>query len=188
MAIDREQLNAALSMLREDEKGIYYSGQLALLPSQLYGNIFQSVQFDRKRVSNEAQLRDLYYYLTHCKNDLNDILTIVFRLEWQKEIKAKGELDSPLWERFVSTDIDLFHVEIRSLFDYVARALIRVSGSSPGQLPNSFRKLRDWIANYPTRVPRFGEDLAQAITSCDWFSEIRGVRDAIVHSGGVTAS
>jgi hypothetical protein len=77
-------------------------------------------------------------------------------------------------------------VEIRSLFDYLASALIRVSGLSPGQVPSSFRKLRDWLAKDSTRVTRFGEDLAKAIASCDWFSEIRGVRDAIVHSGGVT--
>lgn len=88
--------------------------------------------------------------------------------------------------QYAAADIDLFHVEMRSIFDYIARALVEVSNSSGKVIDGSFEKLRKWIDKKPDNERRLGEEAARSVRSCDWFEEMRAVRDSIVHRGGVT--
>lgn len=116
--------------------------------------------------------------------DLWNIGAIIKRLDWQNNVMRKNDPDNSLWRSFAPCDIDLFHVEIRSLFDYLAQ-IIGLISDSPGQVPESFHKLRNWIVKGDNRQ-RLGDDLAQLALSCDWFDDMREVRNTIVHGGGFT--
>src|SRR5262249_48674712 len=90
------------------------------------------------------------------------------------------------WNLFTTADIDLFHVEFRSLFDYVAR-LLRGISDRPKNVPDdrSFEALGKWIAK-PGNGRRIGEEVADLIKKANWFGKIKEVRDEIVHRGGET--
>jgi hypothetical protein len=107
------------------------------------------------------------------------------RLEWQKDLVSADNLDQILWSHFAACDIDTFHVRFRSLFDYLAGVIDLVSDKS-GQIPKSFEALQNWIDKSPNNVQRMGRDLAELISSCEWFSAMREIRNLIVHRGGHT--
>jgi hypothetical protein len=113
-----------------------------------------------------------------------NIGAIILRLDWYKTLwNQEGFAD--LWRWFASCDIDLFHVEIRSIFDYLA-SIIKLVSDSPGQVSDkSFRKLRNWVTKGKSEL-KVGNDLAQLLLHCDWFDGLREVRDTLVHRGGFT--
>jgi hypothetical protein len=105
-------------------------------------------------------------------------------LEWQKSLISKGELDRLLGSRFAACDIDLFHVQYRSLFDHLAKIIGMLSGMTRS-MPDSFRKLRERVDRL-NAAGTIDNQLATVIRSCDWFSDMREVRDSIVHRDGRT--
>lgn len=89
---------------------------------------------------------------------------------------------------YTTADIDLFHIEFRSLFDYLARLLGAVA-DTPGQVPReaSFERWSNWAgdaANKP--ADKLGGDIVTVIKTADWFPLIRKVRNSTVHSGAET--
>lgn len=105
-------------------------------------------------------------------------------MEWQKSLISKGELDRLLGSRFAACDIDLFHVQYRSLFDHLAKIIGMLSGMTRS-MPDSFRKLRERVDRL-NAAGTIDNQLATVIRSCDWFSDMREVRDSIVHRDGRT--
>lgn len=94
----------------------------------------------------------------------------------------EGNLNQQLFGIYCQLDIEAFMVQLRSIMDYSV-AVVKSFASKPGQLPDSFRKLRDSIGKYGSKLPDGVEDL---IREANWFDAIRMVRNALVHEGAVS--
>ncbi len=110
---------------------------------------------------------------------------VLFKLEWIRSHAQNNDSFKPLWFQFATADIDYFHVEFRSIFDYVAQ-IIRDTGNKPGQIPDSFRELQQWLNKNPGNRARVGEELAEVVESVDWFPDIQNLRDSMIHKGAFT--
>ena len=124
----------------------------------------------------------------HVARDVLNIETLIDRINWQQELWSSDRLTDRQLNVYTTADIDLFHVEFRSLFDYLAR-LICIVANKPGQVPtdSSFESLSNWAGN-PDKNPsaKLGDDLVTVIKSADWFPLIRTVRNSNIHYGAET--
>ena len=171
--IDTKRLTLALATIHEDDSGrLYSSGRfvdlVGLPPSINSGSL--------------VNLETLTSYLHYIHQDIWNLQTIALRMDWQKQMLSEDRLDVIRASTFTACDIDLFHVQYRSLFDYIAKLIGMLSGKS-GQLPDSFNRLRNWIQVNSDRVE---PDIEQLIISCDWFDLIKETRDFLVHRSGQT--
>jgi len=83
-------------------------------------------------------------------------------------------------------DIECFHTEFRSIFDYVAQ-IIKEAANEPKQIRGaSFRELQQWLNKNPGNRARLGEELAKVVESVDWFPDVQRLRDSMIHSGTFT--
>lgn len=174
MSINKQRLDLALSTIQMDEEGYFSSGKYV----DLIGNIHVN-----------AALRPELGQLSRCfsiiQQDIKNIKNIILRLDWQMSLLKRNELDEVLWMDFTACDIDHFHVEIRSFFDSLAKAISLVS-NHPDQVPNrSFRKLKDWVEKNENENT-IGMDLAAIIRSCEWFDDFKKIRELLIHHGGYT--
>jgi len=174
MEPDKQRLKIALSTIHKDKMGYFSSGQLVDLMSHVHVNI-----------AIGERLHKLYRLFHFLHQDIWNLETIVLRLVWQKDLWIRNQLDETLWMQFGAGDIDLFHVEFRSIFDYLAKIIGTIS-DSPGQVPLSFEKLKNWTAKSHSNAQRLGEDLTRVVLSCEWFDDLKTVRDSIIHRGGYT--
>ena len=92
-----------------------------------------------------------------------------------------------LWMKYAAIDIDMFHLQIRSIFDYISKILRRIA-NYPEQVPDkSFHRLREWLKKDKDKnEQKLGKDLTSYVLSCDWFEEICNIRDEVIHRGGFT--
>jgi hypothetical protein len=174
MGLDKQRLQAGILTISQDENGFFPSGNFVDLTWIVHLARFQI-----------RKLQRLYDFLLFIERSLADIETIALRLAWQKTLYAQNVLSKMWWILFVKGDIELFHVKLRSIFDYVAKSMKFVAGS-PAQVPESFYKLKSWAAKSHGNAHRLGSDLADALSSCEWFDDLRFVRDSILHRGGWT--
>lgn len=179
MAIVLEKLEKALLTIKDDAEGAYLQNRFQGLSAQTSINAAEG--------QCKTELRDPFYFAAQ---DFDNLLTIALRLDWQKDLWARGDLDDIRWIKFVEADVHLFHVEFRSLFDYLA-LIIRHVSDKPGQVrigeyngTASFEKLLNWTTESNGNADRLGSDLAAIVGSCGWFKDLRGVRNALVHQGG----
>lgn len=117
--------------------------------------------------------------------DLWSLLTVFYRTDWQADLVAEGILPGGIWREFISSDVEHFHTTLRSLFDHAAGAIIAMAPRS-GQIPDRFKQLRSWATEQPRASDHIGADVVALLRSCDWFEEIRRVRDLIVHGKSLT--
>lgn len=131
----------------------------------------------------KSELRNPYYY---AQVEFANLLAIAFRLEWQKVALERGELDKIRWTVFVEADIYLFHIQLRAIFDYLARIIVSMA-HYPGQVKgkDSFNKLRIWVKGKDRTLvdEKLGSQLAAIVEPCDWFDDVRDLRDGFVHRG-----
>jgi hypothetical protein len=168
--IDREFLLAATLAIEEDKTGPCLHGELHRLNGALL-----------LPPMNEQLPTKLHPPLQLVVADLWDVLTIIWRVEWQRELARDRQLDDTQWMYFAAADVREFHVGLRSLYNHVAWMIPHVA-LKHGQVPwTSFRKLRNWT-ELPANAARLGE-LGQLIQACSWFDVLRTVRDSIVHDG-----
>ena len=111
-------------------------------------------------------------------------MTIALRLVWLKDLWIQKRLDDVVWMQFVPCDIDLFHVEFRAVFDYLAK-IIHIVSNLPRQVPSNFTILKEWVAKSDRNAKRLG-DLAEVLLSCDWFDDLKEIRNSIIHKGWFT--
>ena len=111
--INKQQLKNTLSTINRDKKGYFYSGQFVELLGDVHTNVAMGAKF-----------WDLYSYLQFINQNIWNIETIALRLDWQKDLWTRDELEDGLWMLFAATDIDHFHVELRSIFDYLAKVAL----------------------------------------------------------------
>ncbi len=130
------------------------------------------------------------HLLRYISQDLSNILIIINKLDWERDLWVKGALPNETWLYFASTDIDIFHVELRSIFDYIAE-IIQAQSSHPTNVPKSFEKLRVRLEreikeNRNDLWKNIGEGFCKLVLSCNWFEDIKDVRDANIHTGART--
>lgn len=119
-----------------------------------------------------------------------NIETLFQRLEWQKGLWDSGDLAQRLWMNYASADIHLYHFEMRSIFDYLAVLLVKLA-KHPEQVRShtqpSFNKIKKWLLkedDIDRKTENLGLDFVRLIVACDWFDDIRDVRDLLIHHGG----
>lgn len=183
MAVEVGKLEKTILAIKDDAGGAHLQDRFHSLSAQTAINAAEG--------QCRAELRNPYYSAT---KDLDNLLTIVWRVDWQKGLWTGGNLDDVRWIRFIEADVHLFHVEFRSLFDHLA-SIIRHVADKPGQVKigestssASFEKLRNWVTASRGNANRLGTDLAAIVESCGWFDDLREVRNALVHQGGTTTT
>lgn len=165
-----EPLKRAVSLIRDDEDGTYLSSG-----------------FDQMAVSIVLSREEGYpRALSAVLNSHRDIQTIAHKVRWLADRRDDGDLDQFVWMYFCTSDIVAFHVQMRSVFDYLARFLSSLSRKR-GVAPETFDKLRRWIAK-PGRERLLGGEVAKVLGDCEWFEDLRAVRDDLVHRGADTVA
>lgn len=172
MASVGDVIGRALAFFKTDEHGIHLSGHAQNLPD--YFRWGQKSHSDRAFAVAPA-------YLGSIGDDLWNIATAAERLDWMRqEAETNAHLRSR-WSYYAALDIQTIQVELRSILDYAARVVGLLSGK-PGQVPDSFRKLLEWVDSQPSRMDPDLRGLLLA--QRDWFAEVRLVRDSLIHFGG----
>lgn len=174
MTQEIEIIQKALTLFSSDEKGLYWKGRFVSLSVDLPQAAFQE--------KNLSQPAILISYIVH---DIWNIGTIIHRLSWLRTASIDEKFLDNMWLPYASVDIEHFHVELRSIMDYVAKIVARIANKY-GQVPETFRKLLNWVSQSQGNRNRLGEDLATVVESARWFLHLRGVRDTLIHSGGFT--
>ena len=174
MKLVKEKIVFARALIREADDSFYHAGSFIDLQSRICVGVHSNLE-----------LATPYQLLIHITQDIWNIETLVFRLNWQKELFSGNQLNKILWMQFAACDIDLFHVELRSVFDYLAKLILFFTVKS-GEVDTkmSFRELQQWLTRNRGNAKRLGVDLANVVADCDWFVVLRDVPDSIVHRGG----
>jgi hypothetical protein len=124
--------------------------------------------------------------------DLNNIETLLERLNWQRQLWQDGTLNDQRWRRFTEADIDMFHVEYRSIFDYAAVICCDLADEKVnlkdrfgwGHMLGEMKKPpKAGVRGFEEKL---GQEVTELIAGADWFSLVKDVRDANVHRGGIT--
>jgi hypothetical protein len=174
MTLKKDKIVFARSLIHEADDSFYHAGSFVDLQFRIcFGTS------SNKALSIPCNLSD------YIRQDIWNLETLIFRLNWQKELFSGNQLDKSLWMEFAACDIDLFHVQLRSTFDYLAK-LTMCFADKPGQVGDqmSFRELQQWLRKKPDHPNKLGVDLATLVLDCDWFGSLRDIRDSIVHKGG----
>lgn len=185
MAITTALLSEAevLSWIRESESGTYSSSR--------FDNLSMSVGAKSQATQTAGNSGDLPRLPTIGSNayflheDWANMLTLIARIEWMHEQVNKGTLPEHVWMDFAALDVEHFHIELRSAFDYLARIVIAQS-SQPRQTPKeSFNNLSEWTTKNEARAGQLlGPDLARCVKeSSKLFLSRKRIRELVVHSG-----
>lgn len=171
MPIRKDKLKIASSTIQKDEERGYFSPSKFVMSLT---NIMLNTRMGEK-------FPPIYSFMQYVSQDVNNMETITTRLAWERDLWSNKQLDVGRWMSYAGCDIDLFHIEIRSIFDYLAKVIKRVS-DQPKQVPDQgFNVLKTWLAKPDDNVKRLGKDLAELVFSVDWFDDVRNVRDVNVH-------
>lgn len=175
MPIIKERLTVALSTIKKDEEGRYYENSQFL-------NLQSKISFS----INKEALPKISAFMQYILNDIQIIETIINRVAWQNDLRNSDQLDEWKWMSFSKCDINLFNINIRSIFDYAAK-IIQISADKPKscKMKSSFKKLKNWlIKNTDSNSKILGQELSKLVLSVDWFEGIRTLRDEVMHMGG----
>ena len=120
-------------------------------------------------------------------NRLVDVRTVPAKLNWMLGQRDDGHLEPYAWMFFASSDVDSFLLTMRSLFDHLG-SVVQLAATKPGSVPpSSFRALREWCLKGPDRADELlGAEIAAAVRECDWFMQLRDLRDDLVHRDAET--
>ena len=118
-------------------------------------------------------------YLTQ---DLWNIFSILHRLDWQRRLWVENQITDIRWMAYAQNDINLFHVEIRSAMDYIARFICGLP-PNPWQSPRSYNRLLEWMRKDETNQI-LDPNILQILEKTEWFNHVRDIRDLNVHEGG----
>jgi hypothetical protein len=114
MPISKDRLTVALSTIKKDEEWGYYSN------SQ-----FLNLQSKTSSSINKEAFPKISGFMNYILNDLHIIETIINRMAWQNDLRTINQLDEWKWMSFSECDINLFNIQIRSIFDYAAKIIQR---------------------------------------------------------------
>ena len=171
---DIETLKKAHSLFISNETGVSLKGDFISLVADLRKS------YALKKISIDPVVKTNFII-----QDIWKIFTIIHRLNWFREQAVKDKALDNMWLPYASVDIEHFHVEFRSIMNYVAE-VISYASNRRGQIPESFRRLSSWVKESPGNRKRIGDGLAKVVESAFWFPAIRGVRDSLLHRGSFT--
>jgi hypothetical protein len=174
MPVNKAELKLALSTFHEENGELYCSSQFI--------NLLADIRLTQDKIHNAGRIISNLCYLIE---DYFILETLIARLSEQKRLCNQGQLPQTLWMLYASCDIELFHVTLRSLFDYLAR-MIRSMAETPDVGPESFEQYRNWANRSPTNTKKVGPGFTRIMNDCKWFTDIRASRTTIVHDGGHT--
>lgn len=161
-----ETIDSALKLFFDDDQGCHVCSALFDFGIEM-------------RVEGKASSR----VVSNITHDLWNISTLLVRLEWMRSLSAKNQLHTESWRSFSSLDIENLFVQVRSSMDHATELIqYHLPNGKGGQLPDSFNKLHGSIDKYDSRLP---EQLQKLIRSAKWFDQMRCIRDALVHQGGM---
>ena len=115
-----------------------------------------------------------------CIEALWNIETVIYRIYWSNQYFL-NESDNNYWNIFSQSDIRAFHMEYRSLLDYVGLFIKHIIPSE-NKPKDSFHALFNNAKKYQDKGI-IDKSLYDLIISCEWFNDFKSVRDKIVHNG-----
>jgi len=176
MPIRKDRLKIASSTIQKDDEWGYFSSSKFVM-SLTY--IMINTQMGEK-------FPPIYRFMQYISQDVSNMETITTRLAWERDLWSSKQLDIGRWMSYAQCDVDLFHIEIRSTFDYLAKVIKRIS-DQPKQVPDEgFNDLKTWLTKSDDHVKKLGKDLAELVFSVDWFDDVKNIRDVNLHQGGRT--
>ncbi len=116
--------------------------------------------------------------------DLWNLSSLVARLEWTDGLGQQQALPIEAWRQFCSLDIEHFHTELRSVFDYAATCIAAASNQSRTVPRDSMNELLKWLRKKPGNRTRLGEDFADLLGDLPLFPDVKEIRDEMIHRGG----
>lgn len=173
----QQTLKEALGLIHSDGKSYYWVGHLLDAQANLGAALF-----------DDRSLEPTYQAVCNIGHDIWNVCTLATRMEWFRTltIQDKSLTDSFYWALFTGLDIELFHVELRSILDYVA-SILGTTAQKTRQVPSaSFNELYQWLSKNPGNRARLGEEASELVSSASWYAGLRDMRDAIVHHGAHT--
>jgi hypothetical protein len=114
-------------------------------------------------------------------DDFSTLLSLLARMERDLEHRDSGQLDEFLWLQFSRMDVEMFFVLFRSLFDHLG-GVLQCLTRAPDSTPSNFHDLRAFV-NSPKSEKFASAELRDLVNGCDWFDDLRGWRDGLVHHG-----
>jgi len=172
LLVDRTALDQHRRAIQQDEEGWFVWGELERLSTACH--VY--------RATGQTDQDELCRHITAVTTHVQDLRTIVAKLDWMRELRDAGQLGSYTWIYFAATDVVSFLTNVRSLFDRLGRAM-RAVANQPGNVPLlSFNDLQKWLAKPRVDHEMLGGDLATLVEQArDWFGVLRDVRDELIH-------
>jgi hypothetical protein len=178
LAINRERIRAALSIIQKYENRWCTCGAYNNFKSDVYRASLKEgdPQYDK--------LNSLLSYLNLVTSDLWYLYTICHQLKWQIDLAAEKKLDAGWYRNYTQVGIDAFHTKYRSIFDTIARVVGLLSVHEG--VPKSFSDLQKWIKKKDSAKILGNVDLLNLIASCEWYADVKSVREKIIHNNAQT--
>lgn len=145
----------------------------------------QLAQAGQEKAKND--LRFLALRIAGVVQEVSGILVSWHRIDWMQSLLREKHIREDAFRLYVASDIDQFHVRMRSALDYLA-TLVWGAASDPGKIKKfrSFRALVEWIRKNPDKHEHLGPLADDAARASEWFYGLRKIRDMTVHEGGFT--
>jgi hypothetical protein len=184
MQIYKNRIETALISLYEEGIDSYYLGKFSHVLANINAAAFQYPA----GLSTKINIQQLKTRLFIINMDLLNIASISRRLVWQQVLRTAKQynLGDSLWRFYASADIELFFIKYRSIFDNIAQ-VIKTTAKTPRSVPESFNDLKTWLAKSQNRS-QIQEKFVKLVISCDWFNDIKNIRDSIEHHAAETVT
>ena len=171
----RETLEEAIGLFHVDERYTYWTGRFLDMSVHVSAGC-----------GADHSLRPIDHAVRNVMQDIWNLCTLAYRLEWLRTLAVTDEPLRFLWWLSSSIDIEHYHVELRSVLDYVATIFGGIA-ERPSQIRDkSFESLYEWLSKDADHRAKLGEDASTLVLSASWYSDIRDIRNFIVHHGDHT--
>jgi hypothetical protein len=104
--------------------------------------------------------------------------------KWQRDLASEKKLEAGWYRNYSQVGIDAFHTKYRSIFDTIA-CVVGLLSAHEG-VPKSFTDLQKWAMKKNSAKILGNADLLNLITSCEWYAEVKAVREEIIHNNAHT--
>jgi hypothetical protein len=178
--VDAQALGALkASVQHDDEDRAFVFGD--------FDRLWAAMHIERNpRLSAEDSLNAVMRHLTATLNRQQDLRTSAAKLDWMLHLVRDGHLDQYTYMFFAASDIVGFLTSARSLLDHLSRALVAAAPKRDSLPKFSFRRLRERLDEHRELRPNLGERLSDLVLACDWFDEIKDLRDELIHYDALT--
>jgi hypothetical protein len=186
MPIYRRRLKTTLSLIKRDlkegrvDEWWYTTGTFVRFSSDVDQSSYREKKV--RDVVLRSKCSTMHGHLRRIMDDLEILLSMLDQANWQTKMVKEGHLDTYHNMLYGGILADAFLTRYRSTYDTIAKAFKEIM-SDPGHAPrlrfSVFRKLCN--EKEKDCMQKFGKDLARLIQSCDWFDQIRYVRNGVVH-------